>query len=230
MATLATVALKCAKQLGRVNAAGTAITDLETEIKEEIAEAIRFYNRKPWHLTEVRDVTLTTAAGTRWYSTVDLTGGAGDQSVSGRTAVNVNDILSIDYMRENVSSLTDDMIFMRYRDFERLNEGSTPGGTPYAYTLYAGQIGIYPTPNDAYSITFSAHVKPVVPTQDADESVWFDEVEEMVAAGANKRVCLKYLRDPERAAEFKAIEDGVMDSLHYEHVRKASTGKIVVHD
>ena len=99
--TLATSALECAKYLSRVNAAGTAIVDLEAEIKNEIGETIKFYNRTPYALTEFRGGILTTAASTTWYSTVDLTSGDGDQDNTGRTAVDTKDILSIDYMREN---------------------------------------------------------------------------------------------------------------------------------
>jgi hypothetical protein len=230
MATLATVALKCAKQLGRVNAAGDTITDLETEIKEEIGEAITFYNRKPWHLTEVRNITLTTVASTIWYSTVDVSTGAGDQSVSGRSSVDVNSILSIDYLRENASSITDDLRRFDYRSFEQLQEGSPPGGVPYGYTMYAGQIGIYPTPDQAYTLTFSAHVKPVVPTSDSDTSVWFDEAEELIVAGAIKRVLLKYIRDAERAGTYVAIERDAMEQLHAEHIRKTATSRIKAHD
>jgi len=97
--TLATVALNCAKKLGRVNAAGTAITDLEDEIKAEIGEAIRFYNRQKWALTEFRGFEITTSAGTNWYSTMDLTSGGGDQDNTSRTAVDVNTLLDVHYVK-----------------------------------------------------------------------------------------------------------------------------------
>lgn len=227
--TLASVALRCAKQLGRVDGSGTTITDLETEIKEEIGEAITFLNRQQWHLTEVRKVTLTTVASQEWYSTVDLTTGAGDQDLTGRTTVDVNSVLDIDYIRETTSSLRDGLLMLRYRDFERLQEGSAIGGVPTGYTLYAGQIGIYPIPDQAYALEFSASIKPVIPTLDTDTSVWFDQARELVEAGACKRVCIKYLRDRERALEFAAVEEAAMSQLHREFVSKAATGKIRPH-
>ncbi|WP_299949076.1 hypothetical protein [uncultured Ruegeria sp.] len=230
--TLTTVALSCAKQLGRVNAAGTDITDLEAEIKEQIQETIRFYNRKPYHLTEFRGFTLDTAASTVWYSSVDLTSGDGDQSNTSRTAVDTNQILNITYSRENPGSsgLNEPLDRIPYAKFERLREGSTPQGTPTYYTYYAGQIGIWPTPDGVYELYFSGHVKPVVPTNDSDTSVWFDEANEMIEAGALKRVCLKYLRDKERAADFGIIEDGAARAMAREHLLKSSTGKLKVHD
>lgn len=228
--TLATIALDCAIQLGRANAAGTAIADLETQIKAEIGEAIRHYNRKPWNFTELRGAELTTVASQKWYSTVDLANAGGDQSVAGRTSVDVNQLLSVDYMREDASGLTDKMRAISYEHFERLQEGSSPGGFPEAYALYGGQIGIYPTPGGAYSIYISGHFKPVVPTADGDGSVWFDDAAELIKAAACKRVALKYLRDPERAAEYAAIEQEAERQAHSEHIRKTSTRRIKVHD
>jgi hypothetical protein len=226
--TLATTALKCAKMLGRVNAAGTAITDLETEIKEEIADTIRHYNRKPYALTEFRGAVITTAASTTWYSTVDLTGGDGDQDKTGRSAVDVNDVLSLTYMRDDSNEWP--MSFLPYRDFEPLFEGSTPEGGPTKYTIYAGQVGLWPTPDAAYSIYFSAKIKAPVPANDSDTSVWLTQCEEMIAAGACKRVCLKYLRDHERASTFAIMENDAKNDLELETVLKSSSRKLKVYD
>lgn len=229
MATLATVALNCAKKLSRVNAAGTAITDLETEIKDEIAETITYYNRQPYHLTEVRGVILTTAASTTWYSSVSVASAAGDQTLSG--TVDINSILSIDYMREQPggSGLNEPMEYIPYKQFEELYEGSTPGGEPSHYTRYAGQIGIWPTPNAAVDMYFSAKMKPVVPSSDSDQSVWFDQCKEMIESGALKRVCINYLNDPQRAQAFAALEEGARINLEGEHILKSSSGKLRAH-
>lgn len=227
MTTLADVALSCAIQLGRANQAGTAIIDLEAQIKKEIQEAIRNYNRKPWHLTETRNVTLTTVNGTTWYDTVSAASAEGEGEYA--TSLSVSDILHIEYMRENASSLTDGLYLVRYEYFEQLQEGSTIGGPPTAYTRYAGRIGIYPTPSDAWALTFSANMKPAIPTADADESVWFNEAAELIEASACGRVALKYLRDTERANEFGSIANGLENELHGEYVRKSKTGRVKVH-
>ena len=143
MATLADVALKCAKQLGRVNVAGDQITDLAVEIKEEIGEAIKFYNRQPWALTEVRGMQISTAANTDWYSTVDLTTGAGEQDLTGRTSLPVTDILQLHYLRVQ----DDEIDRISYAKFERLADGVASLGDPTYYARYAGQIGFWPTPD-----------------------------------------------------------------------------------
>lgn len=227
--TLATSALTVAKMLGRASAAGTEILDLETEIKAEIAETIRFYNRRPYALTEVRAFEIVTASGTAWYGTVDLTGGAGEQDLTDRTALQVSDLMRVHYLRETGTNSAE-MRRLAYNEFEALFEGSTPNGVPTSFTVYAGQIGIWPTPDGVYTLYGSGHVKPVVPTADDDTSVWLDEAGEMILAGAAKRVCLKYLRDAERAKEFVAIEASAEAMLQAEHVARSATGRVRVHE
>lgn len=230
--TLATSALELAKRLGRANAAGNAIVDLEDEIKSQIGAAIREYNRRPWHLTELRGGTLTTAQGTTWYSTVDISAAGADQSVSGRTSLDTKEILDIHYFRENpgASGLNEPLSEVPYKKFEQMFEGSTPQGQPEYFTRYAGQIGIWPTPNAAHTLYFSGIVKPVIPTGDADTSVWLDEAEDLILANAGKRVCVNYLRDTDRGAEFAAMEKSELEPFESEHVRKSSTGRIKAHD
>lgn len=229
--TLAAVALECAKQLGRVNAAGTSITDLEAEIKEQIAATVRYYNRKSWALTEFRGFQFTTTAGTTWYNTVDLTSGDGDQSKTLRTAVDANSLLAVSYMRANpgASGLNEPLWRISYQEFERLFEGSTPTGIPTYYTIYAGGIGVWPTPSQAYVMYGSGSVKPVVPTNDADTSVWFDQAKELIEAGTCKRVCVKYLRDSVRGRDFEVMERDQMMALSGETMKRTSSGRLRAH-
>lgn len=226
MPTLADVALSVATQLGRSNAAGTAIIALEDEIKAEIGETIRYYNRRPWHLLETRMLRLFTVAGQVWYDVVYPDQSEGEEDNTGRATVPVSDLVSVDYMRETASSITDGLHEFRYREFEQLYEGSVEGGFPYAYARYAGRIGIYPEPDQVYTIEISAITKPQIPSADTDESVWFDAAREMIEAGACARMLLKYLRDPARAAEYAQIENGAAAMLQSEHVRKTSTGRL----
>lgn len=226
--TLATVALNCAKQIGRTNAGGTAITDLEAEIKEQIRETVRFYNRKSWALTEFRGFQFDTVASTTWYSSVDLTSGDGDQDKSSRTTVDANTILAINYMRVNTgaSGLEEPLERIPYARFERLFEGSTPTGNPSHFTVYAGQIGLWSTPSEAFTIYGSGSVKAPVPSADSDSTVWFDQAGELIEAGALKRICAKYLRDNERAAVFADLERDQMTAMAGETLLRSSSGKL----
>jgi hypothetical protein len=228
MTDLAAVALNCARQLGRASADGLSIIANEADIKREIGETVRFYNRQPNALTEYKDMTLTTVADTTWYSALDMTTGSGDQDSSSRSTLDVNDIIRIRYI-EGPPVFNYRIDYREFADFQDWLQGTGSSGYPTNYTMYAGQIGLYPTPNDAYSITVAADVKPVVPTEDSDESVWFDRAKEMIEAGACARVCLKYLRDTERARDFAVIEEAARSQFHSEEVRKKSSGRLKAH-
>lgn len=244
MTTLADIALTVATQLGRVDANATQILDLENEIKAEIKNAVRFYNRKPSHLTEVRGGTLTTEAGTTWYSTVQSgVSYRHDSSLvvtidSMASTLDVDEYISTDqivkfhYMRENpgASGLNEPLSMVPYTHFERMFEGSTPQGQPEYFTVYAGKVGIWPTPNAAHTLYWSGIVKPGVPIEDTDESVWFFNANELIEAATARRVCSKYLRDPERAQMFAADEMAAWNALQAEHVNKSSTGRLKSHD
>ena len=229
--TLQASALNCAKQLSRVNAAGTAIIDLEAEIKAEIGETVRFYNRRPYALSEVRAFSISLVSGQAWYDTVTLASATGDQQTAGRTSVPVLDVLTIDYARLDDQS-TNPWYLKKilYSEFERFFEGSTPASFPTFYTRYAGEIGVYPPPSGAQTIYLSGEIRPPVPTEDSDTNVWLTQAAELIEAGACKRMCLKYIRDPERAAQFQVIERDAVDELRKESSRRRSTGRLKVNN
>lgn len=232
MANLNEIALVVANQLGRTNAEGSAITDLEPQIKAEIQNTIRFYNRKPMHLTEFRGGEIVTVSGQTFYSTADLTTGDGDQPLDGRITIDVEDILAIHYMRENPgeTGLNEPLREIPYVLFERLFEGSVPTGQPEYFTRYAGQIGIWPTPSGVNNLYWSGVVRPTVPQADQDISVWFDQANELIEAGAARRVCSKYLRDEERANYFGQIEVIQLQNLEAEQVQKSSSRRLRKHE
>ena len=199
MATLSTVRANVADLLrGR--------TDLASQIDAEIQNTIRQYNRRVNWLTERRGGTVTTVAGTTWYSTIDLTTGKGfGDSTTGTTPTSTEDfknIIKVIYAKLEQGAIDWPLTRVSYDEFERLVEGNAVQGTPDYYTTFAGEIGLWPTPGTVYSIYVSAFWKPIIPTTDSDESVWFDENLELIEMSTARRVAFKWLHDPELAGTF----------------------------
>lgn len=215
MTTFLDVRDRVADQLAR--------SDLSAQIDREIQLAITRYNRRVTWLHEVRAVTLTSVAAQAWYSTVDVSTGAGPQDVAGRTAVDVSDIQSVRYMR---TADYDDLKQVRYSYFERFFDTTGSAGRTAYFTLYAGQIGIWPVPAGVETFTMSVVCKPVVPSSAADTSVWFDQAQELIENAAASAICRKFLSDGERAQAFKVFEDAAWDELLAESNKKAATGRI----
>lgn len=219
MTTLLDVRDRIADQLSR--------SDLNAQIDREIQLAITRYNRRVTWLHEVRDVTLTGVAAQAWYSTVDVSTGAGPQDVAGRTAVDVSDIQAVRYMR---TADFDDLKQVSYADFERLFDTTGSSGRASYFTLHAGQIGIWPVPAGAEVFTLSVVCKPQVPSAASDESVWFDQAQELIENAAAGAICRKFLSDGERAQAFQAYESAAWDDLVREGNQKMATGRLKVHD
>ena len=215
MTTFLDVRDRVADQLSR--------SDLSAQIDREIQLAIARYNRRVTWLHEVRAVTLTSVAAQAWYSTVDVSTGAGPQDVAGRTAVDVSDIQSVRYMR---TADYDDLKQVRYSDFERFFDTTGSAGRTSYFTLYAGQIGIWPVPAGVETFTLSVVCKPVIPASATDTSVWFDQAQELIENAAASAICRKFLSDGERAQAFKVFEDAAWDELLAESNKKAATGRI----
>lgn len=215
MTTFLDVRNRVADQLAR--------SDLSAQIDREIQLAIARYNRRVTWLHEVRAVTLTSVAAQAWYSTVNVSTGAGPQDVAGRTAVPVSDIQAVRYMR---TADYDDLKQVRYSDFERFFDTTGSAGRTSYFTLYAGQIGLWPVPAGVETFTMSVVCKPVVPSSAADTSVWFNQAQELIENAAASAICRKFLSDGERAQAFKVFEDAAWDELLAESNKKAATGRI----
>ena len=233
--TLEVTAFNVANQLGRVNVDQTEIVDLEDPIKTEIRNAITYYNRLPSHLTELRGGTLNTQAGVYWYNTVTVEDAEGFQVRASprqiRTNLSVQNIVTLHYMRENPgrSGLNEPLEEIAYRHFERLFEGSVPQGQPELYTKYAGSIGIWPTPSEEYPLYWSGVVRPVVPQQDTDDSVWFRHNREMIETRAAAAICAKYLRNNEWAQSFKSLENDLYQNFMSERSAQTSAKRLRPH-
>ena len=227
--TLGEMKLYVAKQIGRASADGTAILDLASEIQDEIHKAIAQYNRQPWALLEFRDMKFTTTAGQTWYSAVNMEDGNGDQSPS-RTSVDIGTILSIHYIRPALSGFDYGMTRRPYEYFEDLLDGtSSQGGQATDYTLYAGALGIWPTPGEAYQVNLSGIVKSSYPDSDDDTSVWTEEYAELIELSATRRMWAKYLRNMQRAADYAAMEQDQVRAIENEYMLRASSGKLKAH-
>jgi hypothetical protein len=219
MTTLLDVRSRVADQLARA--------DLNTQIDREIQLAIIRYNRRVSWLHEVRGASLTTVIGQTWYTSLDLSTGAGVQDVTGLTAVSVQDVQKVDYIRD---ADYDDLRQVHYSDFERFFDVTGNGGGPEYFTLYAGQIGLWPVPDAVETYALSVVVKPQVPSDSEDESVWFDQAQELIENAAAAAICRKFLQDGERAQAFQVYETAAWEDLVREGNQKMATGRLKVHD
>lgn len=219
MTTQADIVARVADMLSR--------TDLNVQIGQEIQIAIRRYNRRASWLTEVRDATFQTVIGQEWYPTIDLSTGAGPQSVTGRTSVSVADIVKVDYLRDADS---EPLQQVSKRMFEEFFDTAGSSGSPNYFVLYAGQLGLWPVPNEVQTMTLSAQVKPLVPTLSTDTSIWFTQAQDLIENAAAAAIAAKFTRDVESATIFRANENDAWADLVRESNVKMATGRLRVNE
>ena len=217
-------------------------TDTVTQgyIDDQIKAAVRYCSRKPWHFTEIRQGFLSTSASCDWYTsaqfvesntpclfvTLDLATAAMVAS-----EVSAKDILRIDQI--NAPTQQDQPLEqISYAKFMDLQRGTNNVGSsaPTAYTRYGQQIGLYPTPNTVLDLEISAVVKPIVPTTDAGESVFFDQARDLIEAFVCEKVCTLYLSDGERAGFYRESRQDEESALQLEHANQTATGKTEVNN
>ena len=74
--------------------------------------------------------------------------------------------------------------------------------------------------------TLSAVVKPIIPSLAADESIWFDQAQELIENAAAAAICRKFIQDGERAQAFQVYETEAWNDLVREGNQKMATGKL----
>jgi len=224
MATLSSVADNVTDMLRR-----TGDTTLTAPIKAEVQNAIRHYSRRASWVIERRGSEITMVAGQEWYSLIDNTTGNGiEDSPTGTTPTSTDDtleILSITYAKLELGAIDWPLSFVTYSNFERLLENNDVSGTPRYITHYAGQIGVWPRPGSAFTLYISVTAKPAVPSADADDSVWFQQYEELIENSTARRVAFKWLHDRELGGTFALVEKEQEDLLLAEGAVRSSTGR-----
>jgi hypothetical protein len=222
MATLADVRANVADMLrGR--------TDLNSQIDIEIGNAIRHYSRRATWITDRRNGTIATVAGTEWYSTIDLSSSAGISDTSVGTlpsaTADLVDMISMDYAKIEQGTTDWPLAVTSYRTFESLRENSNVRGTPRYISRYSGRIGLWPAPNAVYTVSISGNFKPIVPSSGTDESAFFDQHRELIDVATTVRMAQKWTHDAELVSLYAPLVVEQERLLTVEGNTRRGTGK-----
>ena len=222
MATLSDVASAVETMIQR--------SDQTANIKTAVKDAIRHYSRRNSWVIERRGAEIDLVASQTWYSTIDNTAGVGIESSPVGTAPTAADsligLLDIDYAKLEIGAIDWPLSIYSYRTFETLLENNSVSGTPRYITRRTGQIGFWPTPDRAFTCYLSGTFKPTVPSADADESVWFDQYQELIENSAARRMAFRWLQDTEMGGVFALAEKEQEDLLIAEGRTRRATGRI----
>ena len=94
------------------------------------------------------------------------------------------------------------------------------------FILYGGQIGFHPVPDAAHVVRLWGRFRPVVPTQDAHGSVFFEEAENWIRYEAKRMLYADYLRDAEQAAEMAGAAAVYKEKIDAESNRRGRRNRL----
>lgn len=182
-------------------------SDMDTVIGQHINDAIRTYKAKHWWFLQEptgADKTNTTTASNSYVSLV-------------------SGIIQIDTMKITINGFWQDMRPISHTEMEMLHEGTDATGQPYAWTQYGERLRLYPTPDDAYTLTWTGLFEDATTLDDdADSNDWTNAGELLIRRTAKMTLLRDYLTDPAWQACLPGIAEA-MQSLDREHIRRAST-------
>lgn len=179
--------------------------DLTTNIRQEILSAIEYYKQRRFWWNETTGTT-TTVASTNYVSLP-------------------SDFVDLDILQITVGSNT---TLLKQETYEAIVDWDINGqtGQPTSFALYQDRVRLYPTPNDAYTLTFH-YVKALTAlSDDADSNAWLTEGEELIRLHAKKMLYANKIRNAKAAQDMAALEELVLLRLESRNQRRVATGRL----
>ena len=179
--------------------------DLTTNIRQEILSAIEYYKQRRFWWNETTGTT-TTVASTNYVSLP-------------------SDFVDLDILQITVGSNT---TLLKQETYEAIVDWDINGqtGQPTSFALYQDRVRLYPTPNDAYTLTFH-YVKALTAlSADSDTNAWLTDGEELIRLHAKKMLYANKIRNAKAAQDMAALEELVLLRLESRNQRRVATGRL----
>jgi hypothetical protein len=207
MATLATMRSRISDDLLR--------TDIDTQIDKAINRAIEYYEKELFWFNETTG-TFTTVASQQAYSSSD--------------AAFIGLIAEIGLIRLTLSS--SNIYPLDLSSYGELLTKDTGNFTssPSEYAFYKKSIYLYPTPNDAWTVTVSYQKKYAELTLDADTNDFLTDAEDLIESRARWWLYSRIIKDMEQAQIARAEEVDALSALRTKTNKLTSTGHIYFTD
>jgi hypothetical protein len=190
-----------------------ARSDLSTEIKREINNAITFYGNKAFWFNEATMASITTVQGQRYYP----------------LPTNFAAVLDV------LSTLGNYTYRMEARTEQYLDQidwgNSFWSGYPTDYSFWNGQLRLFPPPQGGLPVQVkgTAILAPQPLVNDADTNAWLTSAEELIRTRATRQLYGRYIRDPEQYTLYTQLEKEALQNLQEKNVGQAGMNSIRPH-
>lgn len=209
MSTLATLKAEIADDFAR--------TDLEDAIAGAISRAITYYQNTDFWFNEKRSLTFTTVAGQARYSSIDDTDIGLIKTLTGLFLV--------------TSDVPVELLRIQANELEAMTSASAGNARPDSWAYYEQQIGIWPPPDDAYTVRMMGTFKIAEPAANNDaNNPWMVEAYQLIRFRASKEIAAVKIRDYQVAQIMGAAELDERTRLLSETDRRTGTSFVTPSD
>lgn len=205
MSTLAIMKARIADELAR--------DDLTSQIAYAVNDAIVAYQKDRYLFNESRSLTFSTVAGQEIYTSSEVAG------------------LPLMFVIDQVT-LTDgaavwEMDRRRPEDLEISSQGATISGQPTSFSLYAGELRLYPVPDGVYTMRIIGQGTAAAPTNDAETgNPWMIAGERLIRSRAKLEIYAHVVQDDARASVMLQAVAEARDELKAQFNALSGTGMI----
>lgn len=181
------------------------------EIGVAIGDSIQMYKSKHWWFLQEPTATAQTSTCSTTTSYVSEPTG----------------LIQLDSLRVTANSQRYEVKPVSFSEMESLHDGATTDtGQPYLYTRYGARVRLYPSPDQAYTLTWSGLFDQASLTSDAISNDWMTHGRLVIKAMAKLILLRDYIKSYE---DVPAAQEAVMvaeRALDREHMRRTGTRRL----
>lgn len=178
----------------------------DDEIEDCIFDAIKLNRSKPfWFLQEPQTVSLTSATSAGFAYVAEYPG-----------------LLRLDSLRITIAGQLQRLYQISHDEMESRFDGNTSGGEPFEFERWGGRVRLYPTPNAAYTLTWSGVFQDSTLTGNEVSNGWMTHGELLIRSTAKVMLLRDYIKSYEDVPAAMAAQAEAERALYREHVQRMS--------
>jgi hypothetical protein len=187
-------------------------TDLTSQSKNAVQDAIKHYETSRFWFNVTRSLTFSTVIGQQAYGSAALS--------------QIPNVIRFDHLFITVGTAIYELDFCEADQFEWLSSNSVINGQPTDYTFIDGQVLLWPVPAAVYTLRPHMHYRLSTLSADTDTNAWCNEAEMLIRTHAKLLLYMDVLEDNDGAGRMQAKIQALKDKLDYETSARFATGRI----
>lgn len=187
-------------------------TDLTSQVKSAIIDAVRHYETSRFYFNVTRSMTFSTVVGQVAYASADL--------------AQIPYIIGLDTLFLVDNGRPFELEKYEADEFEWLQSTSTGNGRPSAYTYIDSQILLWPAPVAIYTMRPHMHYRLTELSGDTDTNAWTNDAEQLIRCHAKLLLYANLIEDTDGMQRMSAQIQAYKDHLDYKTSARMATGRI----